>query len=286
MRTRIALIFSFLFFITGTRAADTDKSLLWKISGKDLNKPSYLFGTIHLICTEDYIWTEKMQQSFNKADEVCFELDLDDPSVMMTIATGMIEPSGKLLKEYFNPEQYAALSAYIRDSLGMSVDMFSNMKPAILPMLFMGKARYCESSVSYEDKISEIARKAQKEIVGIEKPEEQIKLFNSLPTDSMVIEIMELIKGTGQEDSTYYQLINAYKTQDLPALYELLKTSDNMGADMNAFVDDRNIKWIPRMIDMMDQKSMFFAVGAGHLGGENGLINLLRKEGYKVEAVK
>ena len=256
--------------IATAQAASGDKSLLWQVSGKGLDKPSYIFGTIHLICSSDYIWTSKMQQAFQKAQEICFEMDMDDPAVMMTIAMGLMDNSGKTLEDYFKPEDYKKLSNYIRDTLGMSISMLESMKPTILP----------------EEKLMDAARKAKKNIVGMEKPEEQIELFNKLPTDSVIKEVMDMVNGIDQEDTTYNKMINAYKTQDLPALDDLINRSKELDDNMTAFVDERNIKWIPRMVDMMDQKSMFFAVGAGHLWGENGIINLLRKEGYAVKPLR
>ena len=272
--------------IATAQAASGDKSLLWQVSGKGLDKPSYIFGTIHLICSSDYIWTSKMQQAFQKAQEICFEMDMDDPAVMMTIAMGLMDNSGKTLEDYFKPEDYKKLSNYIRDTLGMSISMLESMKPTILPIIFTGKSSHCKTTVSYEEKLMDAARKAKKNIVGMEKPEEQIELFNKLPTDSVIKEVMDMVNGIDQEDTTYNKMINAYKTQDLPALDDLINRSKELDDNMTAFVDERNIKWIPRMVDMMDQKSMFFAVGAGHLWGENGIINLLRKEGYAVKPLR
>jgi uncharacterized protein len=104
--------------------------------------------------------------------------------------------------------------------------------------------------------------------------------------DSVVKELLDLAKDYSQERLEYQKLVNAYKRQDLPLLYELIEQAKAPGVDMGSFVDERNKKWIGRMEERMDQTPVFFAVGAAHLWGENGLINLLRQEGYRVEAVK
>lgn len=263
-----------------------NKSLLWKISGKDLVKPSYLFGTIHVVCPENYIWTDKMEAAFKKCDEVCFEMDMDDPVVMLSVSEGLKDNSGKTLKDYFTPEDYAKLSTYMRDSLGMSIMMFNTMRPAILPFIFSGKSSHCEVSISYEDTLMKAAHSAGKDVKGLENPEEQIALFNILPADSVIKDVMNIVNGVKQEDTNYHKLIAAYTSQDIPALYEMIRATNDLGSNADAFIDERNIKWVPRMVDMMDQKSMFFAVGAGHLWGDNGVINLLKKEGYTVSPVK
>jgi uncharacterized protein YbaP (TraB family) len=268
------------------QSLSNNRSLLWQVSGQNLDKPSYIFGTIHLICPDDYIWTPSMQKAFEKAQEICFEMDMDDPAVMMTIASGLMDNSGKTLEDHFTPQDYKKLTAYVRDSLNMSITMFNTMKPTLLPMLFSGKSSYCKLPVSYEDKLTQAAKDAKKNVSGIERPEEQLELFNKLPADSVIKEIMDIVNGIEQDDTTYNSMIAAYKAQDLPALYELISREKEMDDNMGAFVDERNIKWIPRMIDMMDQRSTFFAVGAGHLWGENGIISLLRKEGYTVKPLR
>lgn len=274
-------------FITkAQQKSQSNKSLLWRISGKDMKKSSYLFGTIHLICPSDYVWTPKMKESLKKSQQVCFEMDMDDPAVMMKVATGLMDNSGKTLEDYFTPEQYKIVEAYVRDSMGMNISLFHNMKPAALQSMFTSKSAACENPISYEEKIMDQAKKDKKEIIGLEQPEEQIELFDNLPADSVVKDIMESISGKNNDDDEYKKLVNAYKKQDLPALYKLLNSSGESSIDLAGFLDDRNKRWIERMEDKMDQKSIFFAVGAGHLWGENGVINLLRKEGYTVVPIK
>ena len=97
---------------------------------------------------------------------------------------------------------------------------------------------------------------------------------------------MASVNHPGTDDTEYNGLIKAYKQQDLPRLYELIKNTKDFGDDMGAFLDERNQKWIGRMGDKMKGHSVFFAVGAGHLWGDQGVISLLRKAGYNVEAVK
>lgn len=263
-----------------------NKSLLWKISGKDLINPSYLFGTIHVVCPENYIWTDKMEAAFQKSEEVCFEMDMDDPAVMLSVSAGLADKSGKTLQDYFTPDDYTKLSNYVRDSLGMSIMMFNNMRPAILPFIFSGRTSHCEVSISYEDTLMKTAHSTGKDVKGLENPEEQIALFNILPADSIVKDIMDIVNGVKQEDTNYHKLIAAYTSQDIVALYDMIRATNDLGDNADAFIDERNIKWVPRMIEMMDQKSVFFAVGAGHLWGDNGVISLLSKEGYTVTPVR
>ena len=263
-----------------------DKSLLWRISGKNMPKASYLFGTIHLICSDDFLWTDKMKESFGKSEKVCFEMDLDDPNVMIQASMGLIDSTGKKLRDYFTPDQYKIVENYIHDSLGLEAALFEQMKPVALLSMIGTSGVNCANPVSYEDSLMKIAQNEHKEILGLEEPKEQLDVLTSIPADTVVKQLMDAIQNNVSNDSDFQDLINAYKTQDLPRLYGLLTSSKDLGSDLGIFLDDRNKKWISRMSVKMKKSSVFFAVGAGHLYGKKGVISLLRKSGYKVEAIK
>ncbi len=266
---------------------DDDHSLLWVISGKGLAKPSYLFGTIHIICLEDYVWTKSMKESLHSSDKVCFEMDLDDPSVMMQVAAGMMDKSGHKLRDYFTPDQYKQVKQYVADSIGMDIAMFDQMKPIFLQTLMeTKKSMGCPNPMSYEDSIGKTAASENKEVLGLESPDEQLKALATLSVDSVIKDILQQVQGKGDDRSEYAQLLAAYRKQDLPALYNLITQSPDAGEDIGPLLDERNKKWISRIAEKAKVSSVFFAVGAGHLYGSNGVINLLRKEGYTVEPVK
>lgn len=132
----------------------------------------------------------------------------------------------------------------------------------------------------------EMADEANKEVIGLEDAREQIELINKLPDDSVVIDIMATIKEYDKERDEYKDLIKAYKEQNLPVLQRLIEQTAETGGDLTSFIDDRNKKWIIRMVEYMDQAPVFFAVGAGHLYGENGLVQLLKAEGFRVTPIK
>src|ERR1043165_3832886 len=121
MKHLLSLFFLPAFLVTGCKAqkANDNKSLLWRISGKGMAKPSYLFGTIHLLCPDDYVWTPAMEKSLGSCREVCFEMDMDDPAVLTEAASGMMDLSGKPLRDYFTEAQYRKLERFVKDSLGL-----------------------------------------------------------------------------------------------------------------------------------------------------------------------
>lgn len=284
---KLSLLLLFLLHIACYAAppqkAPDSKSLLWRISGKGLSKPSYLFGTMHVICSDKYVWTIQMAKCLDSSQVVCLEMNLDDPAVMAKVATAMINTSGPTIDTYFTPDQYERLKRYVKDSLGLDIAALSHMNLAgFETLLSLNGGSDCKEQVSYEEKIMGTAHSYSKEVAGLEEPEEQIALLNKIPQDSLIHDILDIINGKTQDAAEYDNLMNAYNAQDLPALYKMIRDDKNSITDLSGFLDERNRKWISRMTSKMGSKSVFFAVGAGHLGGENGVIALLQKAGYTV----
>ncbi|MEZ5015822.1 MAG: TraB/GumN family protein [Flavipsychrobacter sp.] len=284
--TLLLFAFGFIYSFDTYSQEQEEQSLLWKISSPDLKAPSYLFGTIHMICKDDYVWTKEMQQSLAACKKVCFEMDLDDPSLMTSIAIGMIDASGKQLKDYFKKEDYQKLTDYIADSLGMDITMFQQMKPMALISLFSTQAVTCSTPLAYETEIMKTVSEKGVEIIGLEEAKEQLALFDQMPVDSVIAELLSVINNEGNSVEEYEEMVAAYKRQDINKLSSIIEASRIKGDQIAIFLDNRNIRWIERMTEMMEQSSVFFAVGAGHLVGPNGLITLLRQEGYTLTPIK
>ncbi len=275
-----------LVLVSNLVANGQDKSLLWQISGNGLDKPSYIFGTIHMICRSDYLWTSIMKKSFDKSEKICLEMDMDDMNVMMKATSGIMDNTGKKLSEYFTPEQYKLLRKYVKDSLGMNISDMEMMKPVILQTLMAARSTYCDDAVSYEDNIMKGAQTQKKEILGLEAPEDQLKVLESIPIDSIIKGVMDEVTNVSNDGDEYKKLVDAYKSQDIAGLHKMIVESGEFGANTDVFIDDRNKKWMVVMPGMMNSSSIFFAVGAGHLWGQNGVISLLKQKGYKVEPLK
>ncbi len=285
----IAIIVFVLLFLQGQNckafAPGADHSLLWRISSKEMKKSSYLFGTMHLICPEDYVWTPAMKRSLNASESVCFEMDMDDPSILMDIASGMISNDGVSLQSYFTDAEYKKIEQFISDSLNLNLGQFRQMKPSALQTILAINMIDCTAPISYESNILQEAQKQKKYIVGLEDAREQLSLLDSIEPSSIVKDILYTIDSGSYEKELYNKMASLYKRQNLPALYAYMLSSKNQSDNLDAFLDERNQRWISRMVEKMDQSSVFFAVGAGHLWGENGLVNLLRKEGYTLTPI-
>lgn len=267
-----------------TRVTD-GKSLLWKISGKDLKKPSYLFGTLHVICPDEYVWTSAMQKALKASDKVAFEMDMDDPALQGQVASGMMLKDGKKLKDYYSEEEYSRLSA-IAQKNGIPLAMMQHLNPfAIISFLYM-KATTCQVPDSYEGNIMKIAQEDDKEIVGLESLQEQLKVIEGLNADTVARQVLKIADDLDSFKTTYSEMLALYKKQDLPALHKVFLESPDYKDELDLLLYDRNRNWVPIIADLAKEQATFFAVGAGHLWGDDGVIDLLQKQGYTVEALK
>lgn len=266
-------------------AINDGKSLLWKISGKGLKKPSYLFGTLHVICPDEYVWTSAMQKALKASDKVAFEMDMDDPALQGQVASGMMMKDGKKLKDYYSEEEYNRLSA-VAVKNGIPLAMMQNLNPfAIISFLYM-KATTCQVPDSYEGNIMKIAQEDDKEIVGLESLQEQLKVINGMNADTVARQVLKIADDLDSFKITYREMLTLYKKQDLPELHKMFLESPDYKDDLDLLLYDRNRSWVPIIGDLAKEQSTFFAVGAGHLWGDDGVIDLLRKEGYTVEALR
>lgn len=263
-----------------------NNSILWKISKANSPYTSYLFGTVHIICKDDYIWTDAMQQCFKKSKQLCLEVNLSDPNMITETAGLLIDFSGASLKDYFKKESdYQLVAKYINDSLKQNIQVYEHMKPIGLYLLYSNNLATsgCAQSESYEMNLLDKAKSADMNIEGLETMQDQIDALESIPTDTIINQMIQIAQGMPQTDQlNFEQLIHYYKKQDIDGLNTIMLASMKNGLDAHQFIDKRNQNWIQPMQRFMEKGSTFFAVGAGHI---KGLIELLRAKGYSVEAI-
>lgn len=277
-----------LFALTNTvfaQSAPKEKSLLWEISGNRLTKPSYLFGTIHLICPTDFSLSQQLKNSIAKTEQLALEIDMDDPGLMAAMTKTMFMAGDKKLTDILSEKEYDHLKQFYNDSLKMDISMFSRAKPFMIMGPMFNKILGCEPQ-SYEISLMGLANSQKSEIIGLESIEEQMAIFDTIPYDRQAEMLVNMIDKLPETKKEFRELVGLYKQEDLQGLYNLtLKSEFGMDGQDEVMLFQRNQNWINRIDKMTHEKPTFIAVGAAHLGGEKGVIALLRKDGFKVRAV-
>jgi uncharacterized protein len=262
-----------------------EKSLLWEISGKGLSSPSYLFGTIHLICPIDFKLTDPLKKAFANTKQVALEMDMDDPGLMAAMTKTMFMADGKTLKSILSESDYSRLNRFYKDSVGMDILAFDRAKPFVMMGPLFNKVLDCQPQ-SYEMELMGMATERKSEVVGLETIEEQMAIFDTIPYLQQANMLLAMIDSLPHARSEFRDMIDLYKKQDLPALYALtVKSEFGMDGQDEVMLFKRNKAWINRISGIIHQKPTFIAVGAAHLGGDKGVIALLRKEGYQVKSI-
>lgn len=262
-----------------TSVNSNDKSLLWEISGNGLSKSSYLYGTIHMICGNDYFLSDKTKKAFAASDNLFLEVNVSDPkelSAAQQLAYGK-DPLSKTL----SPEQLNDLDALLQKRTGMTVKQVDKFSLMTVMSLITMKSFGCVDIKSYEMEFIAMAKDSNKSVTGFETLQAQMDFLNNAYSDAEVITML-------QESNDEYtkKLVQNYIQENLPEIYKDITAPKVMNEKARKWLlEVRNENWVVKMPDMMKDKSTFFAVGAAHLLGEQGVINLLRKKGYSVKPI-
>ena len=116
--------------------------MLWKISGNGLKEPSYLFGTIHITC--DATLADKVKTALDKTQQLCLELDMDDPTMQVEMMNSMMMQNGVTMKSLAKPEDFKTVDAFLTANMGFSAEMLNTVKPFMVTAMLYPKMLNCE----------------------------------------------------------------------------------------------------------------------------------------------
>lgn len=278
-----ALLVSILSVIGVTAQAPKEKTLLWQVSGNGITKPSYLFGTIHLMCPDKLKIPDIVKEKFNTTSELFLEIDMDDPNMMQEMMQGMQMKGSSTLKELIG-SKFDSANAIFKTTTGMPLTMLQTAKPFLLMAMVYPSLLGC-TPVSWESIFQQMATEKGLEIQGLEKLQDQMNVFEKIPykvQSDMLVKVLFNIDSSKKE---FVDMLEVYNEKDIDKLNILTAKEEDFGEYQGVLLDERNHNWIPVIGQQAKKKATFFAFGAGHMGGDKGVINLLRKAGFKVEPV-
>lgn len=281
-------------------ALSANAQLLWKISGKGVEKPSYIFGTYHLspLSIKDSI--AAMPQAMNETSQVYGEIvmaDLMQPAAMQSMQQQMMLPKDTTLQSLFTSEQYEEIGKAVKENMMVDIAMLARLKPAAISqqltvLIFMKHTPGFNSQTSLDAYFQQQAGQQGKKVGGLETAQSQIDiLFNNQPLRRQATLLYCMASDIEKSVDQSKRLILAYEKQDLDAMLQLMEERDGNSCDplpgeMEALLDNRNKAWVEKMPSIMTEAPTLFVVGAGHLPGSNGVLNLLKGQGYTIEAMK
>lgn len=268
------------------------KALLWEISGNGLKEPSYLFGTYHLLRDSYLSETPEINLPFKNAKGVVVEMVIDS-SKLQSMGMMAIMPDKKI-SDLISPEDFKLVSSELESLMGVNLKMMDQLKPmsVMVIMTLMSSQKLNEATLKkypglpMDYHFAASGKKSGKIVTPLETMEEQLNLlYNHLPLQEQANQLVSFVKQKELAAKMQVDLNTYYLAKDLEKLYSMLKDlPEELGAS-DYMLKDRNVKWMNTLPGLMKNGSQFIAVGALHLAGPDGLITLLRQQGYKVEPV-
>ena len=280
--------------------------LLYKISGKDIKKPSYIVGTFHVAPASFVDSIPGLRAAMDETEQVCGELDMKDmmsPEGIQKMMAAMMLEGDKTLKDILTADEMNRLNAYLREMLTIDLtnpmleQQMGKMTPAAVSQQLTLLA-YIKKTPSFnpqdliDNSFQKYAQEKQKPIVGLETLDFQINtLFKGKTIERQKELLFCMVDNPKYNEQMLDEMAKAYFALNLNKLKELMDEKENNQCDSTPAEEDamfgkRNRDWLTKMPAMMSAKSTLFHVGAGHLPGDNGVLKLLTNAGYTVEAVK
>ena len=272
----------------------SNAQLVWKISGNGIKKPSYILGTHHG-CPFTYCDSiPGLMKAFDKVDNIIGEINMIEfaemsPERMQKMQAMMMMPADTSLLSLFSTEEAAKVNEWLGKKMGASLEMLSVMKPMTIMVTVQNKEMMevipeIATMTTIDKYMQTLGQRKGKTIGELETADYQMELLYGNSLEEQADALLEMIDH-GDSKGLLQQLTNAYKSQNLDTLWKVFQ-EQMTGYEYDAIVKVRNLNWEKQMRELLPKQSTLFVVGAGHLPGESGMINLLREAGYKVKPVK
>lgn len=295
--------------------------LLWKISGKGLEKPSYLLGTWHGSSAILYGYVDSIpgyHSAFDACTQLVGEVQMTAPSNSLTANISMIKmPADTTYADLLNEQEYHFLDSVTQHVLEAPLNQVY-LRPTLLSLMLhkfieiktFKEKGYSQSQIDSLSQVMDfvIENKAKEKgytLEGLETLEEQLNgirgLWGATDLKEQAIQMVKDMQASEEQKAAFEalgtRLAKIYRSQDIARFvdYEIYADSVIRNFTANSAVsmyiqDDlmtqRNLNWMKKLPILMQKAPTFIAVGVRHLPGKNGLLTLLRKKGYRVEAVK
>ena len=293
---RISILFVLITFSLASNA-----QLLWKVTGRNTCKPSYLFGTIHLETSKYIDSVPGLRAAIANVDAIYGEVQMDsfsDTNVRMKAVNNLIAPPDSTIDKLLTKEEYQLVDSVVNSYFmgTITLEALSKMKPLALSgqLSVMQMKKYFPEQLGIIDgldvAVQAAGRELGKRVGGLETIEMQINMLYGTPLDVQAQELVNFCRMDNDIISFSKELCDAYHAQDLETLAKLfLLEGEGVDEMANEIIEklayERNRRWMNAITEIIPREGILLAVGAGHLVGKDGLIELLRRDGYTVEPV-
>jgi uncharacterized protein YbaP (TraB family) len=271
--------------ISAVAFSQENNSVLWKISGNGLESPSYLFGTIHVMCPDQLKLSPKVEEALNESQQLVLELDMDEPTFMQEMQQLSVNSDMRNLSALLSEQELNTLNSFFKQNYQADMSQLGILKPLILMSMMFNKGLDCDQPGSYESLLMNYASQENWEVLGLESIKDQFDVFDTVSEDEQLEWLLKYARNQKKFKLDLAKLVEAYEQEDISEVLDFMTEYPEYKKIEDALLYDRNEKWIERVESIVNNKPTFFAVGTAHLPSERGVIELLRKEGYTLTPI-
>jgi uncharacterized protein YbaP (TraB family) len=266
--------------ISASVFSQEQNSILWKISGNGLESPSYLFGTIHVMCPDQLKLTPKVEEALEKTQRLALELDMDEPNFMQEMQQLSVNSDMRNLSSLLSEEELNTLNSFFQENYQADMSQLGILKPLILLSMMFNKGLECNQPASYESVLMSYASQENWEVLGLESIEDQFDVFNNVSEKEQLGWLLNYAENQDKFQGDLKKLVVAYQQEKISNVLDFMTQYPEYKKIEDALLYERNESWISRIKSLANETPTFFAVGTAHLPSERGVIELLRKEGF------
>lgn len=285
MRSLFAIIFILFFH-------NSNAQLLWEISGKKMKNPSFLYGTFHVRDERVFRFDDSLMIKFNSCKAYAGELDVSNVGLgeQFRMAKLMLMPGDTTLDMLISQEEYELVMKKAKEKLGDKAFVINKIKPIFTSSLMTEgvneNTEGTKDSTDYLDQyLQKLAKSKKMQIIGIETVEEQMKALDKLSLKDQASMLVSALQEEERGEDPMEELYEAYIKQDLKKIEEIVEASGMPDEFSQAVLLQRNYVMADRISRFIKKKPTFIGIGVAHLPGKDGVIELLRKNGYTLRPV-
>jgi uncharacterized protein len=284
LKSRPLLIAFLLLLLIQLSSFSQNNSLLWEISGNGIKKPSYLYGTIHIRDNRVFQFGDSVMPRFFSCQNFAGEIVLDQAS-QAKIMEMIFMPADTTLDMLLNKSDYLIVKAYAEKNMGQMAGIVDKIKPLFTSAMISELLINNDKPRTLDEYFQKIALEKGMKVKGVETVEEQMSAIDKIPLKEQAHMLVEGLKEEKNDDALMEEMINIYIHQDLDELLRFLKRNEVSQEFNKAILLERNKLMTSRIKAWIKEETYFIGVGAAHLPGNKGVIEQLRKEGFKVRPV-
>ena len=278
-------IYSFIhpFIYSFRKLKKKKQTFLWQIKHAKSDAPSYLFGTMHVRDQRAFGALPVLEEKIAECAAFAAEFDFEEAKGFQANNQMQITDN-QSLKTLFKPKKYKKIATFLEKQTGMDIAFFDQQKPFLIYQLITETLFQKDMPFALDRYLYEYAKAQDKALTGVETFAEQMAIMEKITLEEQAKILYQTVKNFKNYRKQLKKLTQLYQSGNLQQLNKSARKG--MGSLRKLLVDDRNYIMADRIAEMTAKQSTFVAIGAGHLGGKNGVLRILKLKNMKLKPIK